>query len=226
MRHFILFLLILTFRPLFGISEQDCFFHFPDSSKPLELNYKIFSADKNIPAANLSAKELNSLREGDILLRKGYGWISDRIADLLDEKIRITHCGLILTKGYTEPHILHTMSDDRTNGIFVEPLSAYLKQSQQGSLVGIRLKAATEMNEAVVMESKRLLAKKIPFDLAFNDADSSSFYCAELFAYVFRKVCNRDLLPEKINLYGLKAIRMRNFLNPNEFEILFNQFEY
>jgi hypothetical protein len=131
-----------------------------------------------------------------------------------------------LTKGYTEPHILHTLSDDRTNGIFVEPLSSYLKQSQQGSLVGIRLKAETEKTEAIVLEAKRLLSRKIPFDLAFNDADSSSFYCAELFAYVFKNVCKRDLLPEKINLYGLKAIRMRNFLNPNEFEILFNQFGF
>jgi hypothetical protein len=34
------------------------------------------------------------------------------------------------------------------------------------------------------------------------------------------------LLPERINLYGVNAIRMRNFLNPKEFEVLFNQFEY
>jgi len=226
MRYFIFFLLILTFKPLFGISEKDCFFYFPDSSKPIELSHRIFSADKDLPSAQLNVKELSSLKEGDILLRKGYGWVSDRIADLLDEKTRVTHCGLILTIGYSEPHILHTMSDHRTNGIFVEPLSAYLKQSQQGSLVGIRLKAETDKTGAVVSESKRLLAKKIPFDLAFNDADSTSLYCAELFSNVFKNVFKRDLLPEKTNIYGLKAIRMRNFLNPNEFEILFNQFEY
>lgn len=225
MRYFFVLLLSLLQSPVFSFSGANFLIHTPDSSQPLEINLQLFSSKKEIATAELSNYELQILKEGDILLRKGYGWISDRIADLLDEKIRITHCGLILTKGYSEPQVLHTMSDNNFSGIFVEPLSEYLKQSQKGSMIGIRLKREPDKTEAIISESKRLLAKKIPFDLAFNDADSSSFYCAELFAHIFRNVLRRELLPEKINIYGLKAIRMRNFLNPLEFEVLFNQFE-
>jgi hypothetical protein len=224
MRQLLIFLLISVFCPHLYISAKSPLFHSPDSSLPLD--HKLFSTNKDRRSAILSDVELNSLKEGDILLRKGYGWVSDRIADLLNEKIRITHCGLILTQGYSEPHVLHTISDDNVNGMFVEALTAYLKQSQQGSLVGIRLKGSVEKTKEVVVESKRLLSKKVPFDLGFNDADSSSFYCAELFAHVFKNVFHRDILPERINLYGVNAIRMRNFLNPKEFEVLFNQFEY
>jgi hypothetical protein len=197
-----------------------------DGNNPIKFNLDFFSADKSIPQATLSESELNLLNEGDFLLRKGYGWISDRIADLLNEEVRITHCGLILTKGYAEPHVLHSISNDKINGVFVEPLRSFLKESQQGSLIAVRIKESGNKTEEMVFESKRILAKKIPFDLAFNDADTSSFYCAELFGYVFKNIWQRDLLPEKFNLFGMKAIRMRNFLNPSEFEVLFNQFEY
>jgi hypothetical protein len=211
---------------LFFISDVSGISNTADSSKPLEINHTLFYSKKDVPQANLSDKELEKLEEGDFLLRKGYGWISDRIADLLDEEYRITHCGMILTQGYSEPHVLHSVSDDRVNGIFVEPLKAFIKDSQNGSLIAVRLKNPCVETREIVLESKRLLAKKVPFDLAFNDADSSSFYCAELFGYVFNNICKKDLLPEKVNLFGMKAIRMRNFLNPEEFKIIFNQFEY
>jgi hypothetical protein len=196
------------------------------ADRPIELNLQFFSANKSIPQATLSEMEMAKLVEGDFILRKGYGWISDRIADLLNEDLRITHCGLILTKGYREPHVLHAMSNEKVNGVFVEPLKSFLKESQQGSLIAVRIKKPADKIESMILESKRMLAKKVPFDLAFNDADSSSFYCAELFAHVFKNTWKRDLLPEKFNLFGMNAIRMRNFLNPNEFEILFNQFEH
>ncbi len=198
-----------------------------DSSRPedLQINTNLLRSDKTVQNALLSAAETDLLQEGDLLLRKGYGWISDRIADVLDEKIRITHCGLILREGYKEPHVLHCLSNNYVDGVFVEPLKNYLKESQRGSLIGIRTKGSETERKNIVLESMRLLSKKIPFDLAFNDADTSRMYCAELFGYVFKNVCQRDLLPEKINLFGMNATRMRNFLNKDEFEILFNQFD-
>jgi hypothetical protein len=213
--------LAMSIKP-FELSSQNF-----DSAqgKPILLDLALFSSNKNVTSAQLDSHELSRLKEGDFLLRKGYGWVSDRIADILDEDLRITHCGLLLSTGYEELHVLHCISNNKINGIFVESLSSYLKESQHGSLIAVRIKD-TEKTAAMVLESKRLLAKKVPFDLAFNDADSSSFYCAELFAYVFKNIWGKDLLPEKFNIYGIRAIRMRNFLNEAVFDIIFNQFEY
>ena len=217
-----LLILVLCMTKPFEVYSQNS-----DSTtgKAIKLNIALFSSNKNAAAAKLDSFELNKLKEGDFLLRKGYGWISDRIADILNEELSITHCGLLLKTGFDEPHVLHCISNDKINGVFVESLSSYLKESQHGSLIAVRIKD-TEKCEAVVLESKRLLAKKVPFDLAFNDADTSSFYCAELFAHVFKNVWGKDLHTEKINLYGMRAIRMRNFLNEALFDIIFNQFEY
>ena len=177
------------------------------------------------PHDNLSSAELATLQEGDLLLRKGYGWVSDRIADYLEEEYPVTHCALVLRTGYEEPQVLHSLSNEKVNGIFIEPLSNYLSESQAGSLVAIRIKGTAEERALVIREAKRLLAKKIPFDMAFNDADTTELYCAELMGYIFYRVYGKDLLPEKSSAFGLKAIRMRNFFNPIYFEVLFNHFK-
>jgi hypothetical protein len=199
-----------------------------DSLPPISIVGQIgslFYKTAATPHDNLSSAELAELQEGDLLLRKGYGWVSDRIADYLEEEYRVTHCALILRAGYEEPQVLHSLSNEKVNGIFIEPLSDYLLESQAGSLVGIRIKGTAEERALVIREAKRLLAKKVPFDMAFNDADTTELYCAELMGYIFHRVYGEDLLPEKSSAFGLKAIRMRNFFNPIYFEILFNHFD-
>jgi hypothetical protein len=214
-----LFLIFLYFvQNLEGqISKQD-------SSSQSNIFSAMLSPAAPSASAILDSSEISMLKEGDFLLRKGFGWISDKIAEILNEEIPVTHCGLILSEGYEELHILHAISNQDVDGVHIEPLRQYLKDSKSGSLVAIRLKADDFQIKSVINESLNLYAQKIPFDLAFNDADSSKMYCAELFACVFKKVFQKDILPEKISFMGLNAIRMRNFLNPLHFDILFSQF--
>jgi hypothetical protein len=226
-----IFYLIISFQFIFSgqltaIDEPKAFF--VDSLSPTQLLAKmpnIFSKVDYKGPASLSESELASLEEGDFILRKGYGWISDRIAEILDEEYPVTHCGLILRAGFPEPMILHSLSNNRVDGIFVEPLAAFLQESQPGSLVGLRLRCSPEKRQAVVAEAKRLLLKEVPFDLAFDETDSTQLYCAELFGYIFKTVFGKDLLKEKLQFLNQKVIRMRNFFDPKVFEIQFNQFE-
>lgn len=199
-----------------------------DTSKPSDLQEafeSFFRKPEDRGPATLSSQELALLKEGDFILRKGYGWVSDRIANLLNEEYAITHCGLILTEGYNRPHVLHSMSNELVDGVFVEPLSDFLRESQPAKLVAVRLKCSKQDKKAVIKEAKRLLAKKIPFDLAFNDADTSAMYCAELTCYYLRQVFGKDMLPEKAAILGRNVVRMRNFLDPRNFEVLFNQWK-
>ncbi len=198
-----------------------------DSLPPGNLLLQIGELLRPAPAPaqdRLSSRETALLQEGDLLLRKGYGWVSDRIADALNEEYRVTHCGLILRQGYTEPHILHSVSNEKVNGICIEPLQAYIAESQKNSLVGLRIKQDSQKIPELVAEAKRLYHKKVPFDMSFDDSDSSRLYCAELLALLFKNVYQQDLLPEKANILGVKAIKMSNFFNPRYFQILFNHF--
>ncbi|MCH2045493.1 MAG: hypothetical protein MK212_15355 [Saprospiraceae bacterium] len=185
-----------------------------------------FSAKKDSTANDsLPPNELALLQEGDILMRKGYGNISDFIADFLNEKYRVTHCGFIVLEGYHEAHILHTVSNDSVEHLFVEPLRDYIQQSQLNSLVAVRLNGTNQQRKAVVKEAKRLLKKKIPFDMAFNDKDTTEMYCAEMMSYVFKQVYQEDLMPRRAVYNPIDVLHMDNFFEPKYFEVLFNHFE-
>ncbi|MCH2022614.1 MAG: hypothetical protein MK207_09075 [Saprospiraceae bacterium] len=180
---------------------------------------------KNKANASLSNEEIALLKDGDIILRKGFGTISDFISIYLNETYPVTHCAFYLYNGLNNPMVLHTVSNDSVSGMFTEPLKNYIHQSQSGTIAVVRLKGTDNQKKGVLNEAKRLLKKEVPFDMAFNDYDSTHMYCAEMMCTVFRNVYQKDLLPERAIYSGVDVIRMRNFFNPDNFDIIFNQFD-
>lgn len=209
-------------------TAQDTIFNHQDSVAWLlrqRMSYLGSSGEKK-PCDKLPKEELALLKEGDILLRKGYGAISDFIALYLDEKYTITHCGFVLLEGYDEPHILHTASSDEVKGMYAEPISSFIQASQEKTLAAVRLKKGSPQQQLQVLnEAKRLLAKEVGFDMAFDDNDTTKMYCAEMMRYVFKEVYKEDLLDDRAQEYGLDVIHMSNFFNPERFEVIFNHAE-
>lgn len=176
-------------------------------------------------ADTMPLHEINQLQEGDIVLRKGYGSVSDFIAVYLNEDYPVTHCAFLLRQGYAQPQVLHTVSNDKTEGMFVEPLTDYVAQSKIGSIAVVRLKGSDDKRQQVLAEAKNLLAKGIKFDMKFDDNDTTEMYCAEMMRHVFRKVYQEDLLSKRAQKYGLDVIQMDNFFNPKYFQVVLNHFD-
>lgn len=198
-----------------------------DTTMPNPSRYLLFGNGKknSTEVDSLTLEELNLLQDGDILLRKGFGSISEFIADFLAEKYAVTHCGLVLNSKEDSIQILHTISNESINNVHIEPLQQYVKQSAKGSLVLVRLKCSLEKKKAILQAAKRLLKKKIPFDMGFNDLDDQSLYCIELLRDIFLEVFEQDLLPKRTHKNTIDVLSMDNFFNPLYFEVLFNHFD-
>lgn len=57
--------------------------------------------DKVIPKSShksdkLSSAEVAMLCNGDIILRKGFGFVSNKIVEILDETYSLSHCGIVV----------------------------------------------------------------------------------------------------------------------------------
>lgn len=198
-----------------------------DTTMPNPSQYLLFGNGKknSIEGDSLTPRELSLLQDGDILLRKGFGSISEFIADFLNEKYPVTHCGLVLNSKEDSIQILHTISNETINNIHIESLQQYAKQSAKGSLVLIRLKCSLEKKEAILQAATLLLKQKIPFDMGFNDQDNQSLYCIELLRNIFLDVFEQDLLPKRTHRNTIDVLSMDNFFNPLYFEVLFNHFD-
>lgn len=198
-----------------------------DTTMPNPSQYLLFGSGKmqSTLSDSLAAQELELLQEGDILLRKGFGSISDFIADFLDEIYPVTHCAFVINTNSKDKQVLHTASTESINRIYVEPLEQYVRQSRWGTLVLVRLHGSKEKKEQVLQEARKLLAKKIPFDMGFDDRDNQALYCIEFMRNVFLAVFKKDLCPTRKTKNNIDVLSMDNFFNAAHFEVIFNHFD-
>ncbi len=184
------------------------------------------SGEKNtFKSDTLNEAEISLLKDGDILLRRGYGTISDFIARFLSEKYPVTHCGFIIRNTRDGTSVLHTISNDKTNGMIIESIKDYSLQSQKGSLIAVRPKKEYCKPEEVVSHAFQYLEQNIEFDMGFDDKNSNTLYCAEMMRNIFLEVYKKDLLPRRTKKQSIDVLSMDNFIDSIYFDIIINHFD-
>jgi len=63
----------------------------------------------------LSKDELSLLKEGDIILRHGYGFVSDMIVETMNDSIGVSHCAILTTDTNKNWMIIHSVSSTLTD---------------------------------------------------------------------------------------------------------------
>lgn len=169
----------------------------------------------------ITKKEQALIRDGDFVLRKGFGLVSDFICAGLNEPISVTHCGLVkFEEG--KCYVIHAESSDDADGMQKIPLRRFVLDSQPGTFMVTRLKAPQKKVDEVIDRVTYYLDKQVPFDHKFDSGDSTQMYCTEMIDHVFWHVFQKDYFPDKTFDGGYK---LNNFLNSERFEIIVNHFD-
>lgn len=171
----------------------------------------------------LSQEELNKIQDGDIILRHGYGLVSDMIVEQLDEKYDISHCSIVC-KSDTNCMVIHSVSSSLSDidGVQSQDLKSFINDSQYNSVIVIRYKPKINKPlSAISRKAKYYLSQHIPFDNAFNINDSSEFYCTELLWKVILNEYGDDIMQGKNN-ERKDHLRFDTFLDTTRFEIIIN----
>ena len=177
-----------------------------------------FSARPKLGSDSLSAEELNRLQAGDLILRRGYGPISESIVAFLQEPCPRSHVGVILGHASEGFQVLHSISDERGQGLRIESLSLFCRHSQAGSLAVYRFKAEAEQREAFLNQALAYLLLNPPFDPAFDLESPEKLYCTELIWRAWMNLKGEDCLPEKKILGDKAFLPLAGFDNPAFFE--------
>lgn len=139
--------------------------------------------DQQASNYRLSRDEVALIQDGDIILRHGYGLVSDMIVERLNENYDLSHCG-ILCKEKDSIFIIHSVSSSVSpdDGVQTQGLSAFVHDAQKNSIVIIRYKneGASGSNAGISRRARAYLKQKISFDHSFDLSDSTDFYCTEL----------------------------------------------
>lgn len=172
---------------------------------------------------SLSNEEITIIKDGDIILRHGYGIVSDMIVKTLNEKYNISHCAIIV-RDDNKLKVIHTVSQSISDidGIQQQGLKTFIKHSKNNSIIVVRFKHDNEnAGQIISNKAKELLKQKVPFDHSFDINDDSELYCSELIWKILLDEFNVDIFPDRANNSKLH-FNFSNFYNPDFFEVIIN----
>jgi len=171
---------------------------------------------------SLTKEEYNLLQDGDILLRHGYGFVSDMIVKTLKEDFSISHCA-ILVKDDSAFNVIHSVSQSLSefDGVQIQDLRRFVNDSKKNSLIVLRYKNSNgEDRESISQRARYYLERQVPFDNSFDINDTTRYFCTELIWKIFLDAFNIDIFEKKYGLGGTEFLKFDIFFDPDLFEII------
>jgi uncharacterized protein YycO len=172
----------------------------------------------------LNQNELKKIKDGDIILRHGYGMVSDMIADFLNNTQDVSHCAII-TQNDTGFSVVHSVSQSLSDydGVQTQDLKTFIRDSKKNSVIVLRYKNSKDICPSPVSKyAKYYLKKKVPFDHSFDITDTSEFYCTELIWKVFKDAYDVDIFSTYYGDDDIGHLKFKMFTDTNYFEEIIN----
>ncbi|MFK8283089.1 YiiX/YebB-like N1pC/P60 family cysteine hydrolase [Capnocytophaga cynodegmi] len=182
---------------------------------------------QNQKIARFSQDDLKKIQQGDIILRRGYGFFSDLISKKLNDSVfDVTHSGILYLKG-DKWWVIHSLSSDAsdTDGMQEQSLNQFLKGSVPEKIIVVRPKNITkEQGQQIVNQAKYYLQKKVPFDRIGVIDEPSQLYCTELIWQILGNDLKLISLPKDIGERKDLFYSMKGTYNPKYFDIVINKY--
>ncbi len=173
----------------------------------------------------LKPEEKALLREGDIIMRRGYGVVSSMISNMNDAPYNLSHCAFLVKEPNGQFSVIHSVSSDLSeiDGMQKQGLDRFTNESVLGTLVVVRHKGGdTLIGHQIANAAKIYLADEIKFDHHFDISDSSTFYCSELIYRVYGDVFKKDCFPERNKTNHPDFITFPAFIDSTKFDLIIN----
>lgn len=167
---------------------------------------------------------MDSLKDGDIILRQGFGIVSESISKTLSEEFRISHCAIVRRPNSDSIVIIHSVSSSLSDvdGVQTCEINKFIQESQPNTIIVVRFKSNDgKPNSLISNRADYYLRQNIPFDGSFDVKDSTEFFCTELIWKVLKDEYNKDILnidrPDQLD-----ANKFSVFWDSPHFDVIIN----
>ena len=147
-------------------------------------------------AALFQLPEGLTLQSGDLAFRKGRS-IESHTVTFADSGSIYSHVGLVL---WTDDgwQVLHAVPNERASknekdSVKLEPIGLFFRSDRAAHGAVYRLPVTNEDTLKLLRKSLRLYQRHLLFDNAFDDQESSAFYCTELVWFIYKNELDIDL---------------------------------
>ncbi|MFD2600479.1 YiiX/YebB-like N1pC/P60 family cysteine hydrolase [Flavobacterium suzhouense] len=172
--------------------------------------------------ARLTKEQFLTIHEGDFILRRGFGYFSDIIAERLNNgSYDVTHAGIVV-KRENKLYVIHSLSSDVSSidGMQIQSLEHFLSYSMPDRIMVTSVKNSTpKIQQQIAQKAEFYLSKKIPFDHSGTFDNDSEFYCTELIWHILEKDLRHLKLPKESDSRKKIFMTMTSMYSPDYFDI-------
>lgn len=146
---------------------------------------------------HLSLPDRELLREGDIVLRRGKGVISESLRHFSLQDPSFSHAG-ILVREHDEWMVVHAIGgeDNPSDKLRKESLAAFCRSDLNSAMSVVRLELASAQRTRLVQIVEQMLKAGPYFDSDFDLASDDRLYCTEfVYKAVVAAAGDRKFLP-------------------------------
>lgn len=176
----------------------------------------------------MTEQEKGLFHEGDMILRRGFGFVSDKIVETQESPFPVTHCAMLIGKPGNW-QVVHSLSSSVSpiDGAQVQNLQRFLNESVPNSIIVKRFKTHPDTLAMIVNRVRYYASIQKPFDHEFDKLDTAKFYCTELFQHCFYDVLKYDIFENldytaTMGVYNLNAfhdtVRFKTIMNHHRIE--------
>lgn len=145
------------------------------------------------------------LKDGDIILRRGYGVDSTISTNFSQGEKRYSHVGFIsqTDKG---TFVIHVVEDKEKslNGLYIESLGDFLDKVSIWAIY--RYNFSQKNSKKLMNYIDDLKKKNITFDIEFNLDDDEKMYCSEFIYKVINRTTEKELIKAGKVFMGKKFV--------------------
>jgi len=147
------------------------------------------------------------LQTGDLVYRFGNGVYSAYFRDMSQHEKRYSHVGIVVIPENNGPtQVVHAEANDYTGQgkVRTESLAKFLKEAHDWAVY--RVVADEKTGRNIAGKAMWYHSRQVPFDLEFDAADTTAFYCTELVMHCVNEALGETRIRPNSRLNGKQIV--------------------
>lgn len=160
------------------------------------------------------------MQTGDIVLKRGFGKVSKMITQAFNEKVPISHCGIIISSNDSS-FIVHSVAEglSKIDGVQTILFKNFLNDCQNNYFYIVRKKTSKNKLEDFAAKALEYSQQHIPFDHEAENNRKNKMSCTELIYWCQLETFGSSDLTTT-NIAGKELFVFNGLLDTSKYEII------
>lgn len=179
----------------------------------------LYSFRQPVPTSGLKSKgprpftsiDCSDLKNGDVILRKGRGFISDVLRNFSLHDRTFSHAGILFKVG-SSWNVFHIEGGDGSavDGVRWEPVQDFCNPMVSDAVAVFRITDEDAVRASLLDVCVEMTHRHPTFDTRFDLSSLDRLYCTELVALAFRQASRGGISLPLTSISGLEYISCEN----------------